>query len=128
MDLANSLIVLHINLYNRTFLTLLGNRIGKMLKVDAITLEQSKGKCAIIYVKVDLNEALLFEYAIRGKTYYIEYESLHLICFKCGKYTHYVEGYPYRSKKERDHNEEMVDVDRGLEREVVNQGQVVYGN
>ena len=32
-----------------------------------------------------LNQDLLSKYLIKGKIYFIEYESLHIIYFRCGK-------------------------------------------
>ena len=93
---------LPIRLLDSKFLTFLGNRIGKTLKVDATTIEQSRGRYAWLCVEVDLTKTLLLEYSI--KTYCIEYESLHLICLKCGKYGHYVEECPEKQNQRETDN------------------------
>ena len=45
-------------------------------------------------MEIDLSKTLLAKYSIQGKFYYIEYESIHLICFHCGKYGHTIEYCP----------------------------------
>ena len=50
---------LPIKYYDHKFLTFLENRIGKTLKVDVITSEQTRGKYARTYVEIDLIKALL---------------------------------------------------------------------
>ena len=59
-----------------------------MLKVDKNTLNRTKGRFARVCVKLDLNKPLLPSIMINGVEKKIEYEGLHLICFKCGKYGH----------------------------------------
>ena len=81
---------LSIRLYDEKFLTFVGNRIGRTLKVDATIVDQSRGKYARLCVEIELKKELLSEYSIKGKTYRIEYESLHMICFFYGKYKHYI--------------------------------------
>ena len=75
------LLGLPIQLYNEKFLTFVGNKIEKKLKVDVIMEEQPKGKYARICVEIDLNKLILSKYSIKGKTYKIEYESMHMIYF-----------------------------------------------
>ena len=61
------------------------------MKVDATTLEQARGKYARICIEVDLKKELLSEFALHGKTYCLQYESLHTVCFCCGLYEHLLE-------------------------------------
>jgi hypothetical protein len=46
---------------------------------------------------VDLSKPLLAMFSIKGRTYKVEYEGLHLLCLNCGKFGHYVEGCPKTS-------------------------------
>lgn len=85
--------------YSEVCLMELGNMIGTALKVDINTLahhQQSdvkveKGKYARVSVEVDLNKSLQSRFVICRKLYTVEYESLDLICFKCGCYGHKLE-------------------------------------
>ena len=88
-------------MFDRKFLTFLGNRIGKTLKVDIITSKQSRGRYVKIYIEVDSTKSLLLEYSIKGKTYHTEYESLHLIFFNYGKYGHYSEFCPDKPRQSK---------------------------
>lgn len=61
-----------------------------MLKIDELTLIHSRGKFARIYVKLDLQRKLVPAITALGKDFRLEYEGLHLICFRCGRYGHKV--------------------------------------
>ena len=43
-------------------------------------------------MEFDLNKKVLCKFSMKGKIYYIEYESIHIINFHCGKYKYLVEG------------------------------------
>lgn len=59
-----------------------------MLKIDNLTLIHDRGKFTRICVEFDLDEPLASHIIINGKKLFLEYEGLHLICFRCGKYEH----------------------------------------
>ena len=69
-------------------LWLIGGMLGTMCKVDPITETQARGRYARICVEIDISEPLLGSIIIDDRTIRVEYESLGLICFKCGKYGH----------------------------------------
>lgn len=69
-------------------LTAIGNRIGKTMKVDGSTLLLTRGSFARIGVQVNLKESLLPRIIYEKKEYMVEYEGLHCLCFRCGKYGH----------------------------------------
>lgn len=79
---------LPIEFYDQEFLTIMGNKIGKTLKVDLTTTMQTRGKFARVCVQVDLEKPLRAHYRLKGRPMRIEYEGIHLICFLCGKYGH----------------------------------------
>lgn len=81
--------------YDPEFLSALGDKIGKTLKVDLTTTLQTRGKFARLCVQVDLDNPLLANYKLKGRYMKIEYEGIHLICFSCGKYGHGEERCPY---------------------------------
>ncbi|RYR27887.1 uncharacterized protein LOC107645204 [Arachis ipaensis] len=79
---------LPIELYNHRFLWRVGSAIGHMLKVDRTTSIHSRGKFARICVEIDLAKQLVPRISVLGCELHLEYESLHQICFSCGKYGH----------------------------------------
>ena len=88
---------LPIEFYNKHFFWRVGNRIGRSLKVDGNTLRRKddgrkniieKAKFARIYVEIDLTKRFLSKFKLMGRTYRIEYEGLHFICFNYERYGH----------------------------------------
>ncbi|CAN1129179.1 hypothetical protein LINPERPRIM_LOCUS17283 [Linum perenne] len=74
--------------FDGAILKLIGDRIGKTVRIDHTTLEGSRGNFARICVEVDLSKPLLSKYRLRHQIRRIEYEGLHTICFNCGCYGH----------------------------------------
>lgn len=74
------------------FLHYVGNRICRTIKVDKNTFQHDRGKYARLCVEVDLHKPLLAVFEVKGKHYKVEYEGLHLLCLKCGRFGHYKEG------------------------------------
>ncbi|CAN1128820.1 hypothetical protein LINPERHAP2_LOCUS4872, partial [Linum perenne] len=74
--------------FDRTILQLIGDKIGKTVRIDHTTLEGSRGNFARICVEVDLCKPLMSKYRLRRRVRRIEYEGLHTICFNCGCYGH----------------------------------------
>lgn len=58
------------------------------VKMDTTTSLASIGKFARICVEVDLSKPLLSKFTLAGEVLPIEYESIQLVCFKCGIYGH----------------------------------------
>ncbi|XP_020211772.1 uncharacterized protein LOC109796515 [Cajanus cajan] len=79
---------LPIKLYNDRFLWRVGNKLGSMLKIDKLTSIHSRGKFARICAEINLNKKLVSMINVMGHIIKLEYEGLHAICFKCGKYGH----------------------------------------
>ncbi|CAN1140674.1 hypothetical protein LINPERPRIM_LOCUS24977 [Linum perenne] len=77
-----------LNIFYATVLKIIGDRIGKTVRIDHTTLEGSRGNLARICVEVDLSKPLLSKYRMRRRVRRIEYEGLHTICFNCGCYGH----------------------------------------
>ncbi|CAN1142820.1 hypothetical protein LINPERPRIM_LOCUS26198 [Linum perenne] len=80
--------------YDAAILTIIGNRIGKTVRLDGTTLEGSRGNFARICVEVDLSKPLLSKYRLRRRIRRIEYEGLHTICYSCGCYGHALDRCP----------------------------------
>ncbi|CAN1181524.1 hypothetical protein LINPERHAP2_LOCUS35448 [Linum perenne] len=74
--------------FDNSVLKIIGDRIGRTVRIDHTTLEGSRGNFARICVEVDLSKPLLSKYRLRRRVRRIEYEGLHVICFNCGCYGH----------------------------------------
>lgn len=85
---------LPIEYYDKKVMEFIGNRIGKIVRVDKTTLSHQKGKYAWMCVEVDLKKPLLATFELNVRNYKIEYEGLHLLCLNCGKFVHYLDGCP----------------------------------
>ncbi|KAK3221020.1 hypothetical protein Dsin_014990 [Dipteronia sinensis] len=72
---------------------LMGGMLGRMCKVDPITKNQARGRFARICLEIDITKPLLGSLSIDDRTIIVEYESLGLICFKCGRYGNSKESY-----------------------------------
>ncbi|XP_021803522.1 uncharacterized protein LOC110747700, partial [Prunus avium] len=66
----------------------IGNLLGKLLKIDALTTSQNRGKFARLCVELDMTKPLEAFIQINQIWYNIEYEGLPDICYHCGLYGH----------------------------------------
>ncbi|XP_019198912.1 PREDICTED: uncharacterized protein LOC109192673 [Ipomoea nil] len=76
------------------FLRKLGNRIGKIIRVDQATSLISRGMFARICVELDMRKPLVSKFTYGGKIRHMAYEGVHLVCFSCGLYGHTKETCP----------------------------------
>ena len=82
-----------INEKNQTFLqtkngpAAKGKQIGKVLKIDYTTSDAERGRYIRLCAEVDLTitKPLLSKFRLNRTVWKIEYESLNMICFNCGK-------------------------------------------
>lgn len=88
---------LPIKYYDKKFLSAIGNRIGRTVRVDKNTSKQERGKYARMSVEVDLTQPLLAMFEVHDHMYPVEYEGLHFLCLTCGRFGHYKEGCPHKS-------------------------------
>ncbi|CAN1132927.1 hypothetical protein LINPERHAP2_LOCUS7342, partial [Linum perenne] len=63
-------------------------QIGKLVRIDPTTIAMERGNYAWICVRVDLSKKLLSKYKLLHRVRRVEYEGLHVVCFKCGIYGH----------------------------------------
>ncbi|CAN1273486.1 hypothetical protein LINPERPRIM_LOCUS15066 [Linum perenne] len=94
--------------YDATILTIIGNKIGKTVRLDNTTLEGSRGNFARICVEVDLAKPLLSKYRLHRRVRRIEYEGLHTICFSCGCYGHAQDACDKKAEEELEENSEIM--------------------
>lgn len=66
----------------------LGDLVGKMVKGDPIIVEVYRGRYTRVCVEIDLSKPLLPFVTVLEEPQLVEYEGLHLICFRCGRYGH----------------------------------------
>src|ERR1044072_7451068 len=104
---------LPIELYNQEFLSRVGSKIGKMLKVDQLTSIHSRGKFARICVQIDLKKKFVPTVKVMGKVLNLEYEGLHQICFNCGNCGHRVGSFPEITvtEEQKNKNQESAKID-----------------
>ncbi|CAN1795057.1 hypothetical protein LINPERHAP1_LOCUS20483, partial [Linum perenne] len=74
--------------YHAQILTLLGNLLGRTVKIDYNTQHAERGKFARLAVEIDLNEPLAPMIKLDGCWQDVEYENLPALCFTCGKVGH----------------------------------------
>ncbi|KAI9127967.1 hypothetical protein K1719_000960 [Acacia pycnantha] len=75
-------------LFDKKFLLNLGNAIGKAIRLDIHTAQRARGKFARLCVELDLTKPLIPEFRVENQTLSIVYESLGLLCNKCGWFGH----------------------------------------
>ncbi|XP_040363115.1 uncharacterized protein LOC112167332 [Rosa chinensis] len=66
----------------------IGKILGDVVKVDQLTLGQSRGKFARVCIEVDLNKPLCPFVEVESVAYNVVYEGISLICFECGCFGH----------------------------------------
>ena len=80
---------LPIEYYHPEFLKHVGNKLGKLLKVDAITSATIRGRYARLCVQIHMTNPLLKCVKIGSFWQDIVYENLPMICYWCGRIGHH---------------------------------------
>ncbi|XP_058780632.1 uncharacterized protein LOC131654593 [Vicia villosa] len=87
---------LPVEYYDPKILHVIGNLVGRTIKVDKNTLQGERSKYARICVEVDISKPLLAMFELKNKSYRVEFKGLHLLCITCGKFGHYKDGCPLK--------------------------------
>ncbi|XP_031124258.1 uncharacterized protein LOC116026974 [Ipomoea triloba] len=66
----------------------IGNKLGKIIRVDHTTSLVSRGKFARVCMEVDITQPLISRFTLEEKVWPVAYEGMHLVCFSCGLYGH----------------------------------------
>lgn len=91
---------LPIEYYHVEALQLIGNAIGKVLRIDTHTVCESKGKFARLCIQVDIGKPLVIALLIGGKEQAVCYKGVQRLCFACGRIRHWRENCPYVVRRE----------------------------
>ncbi|KAK8502910.1 hypothetical protein V6N12_054137 [Hibiscus sabdariffa] len=85
---------LPVPLYKKSLIEEIGESIGHVIKLDYQMEWGRRGRFARLAISIDLSKPLVSKIMVNGKIQLIEYESLPLICFHCGRYGHAQESCP----------------------------------
>ena len=85
---------LSVEYFDQAFLNKIGNKIGKVMRIDQNTAFAQRGQFTRLSVELDLTKPLLSKFWFKGKVWKIQYEGLRMICFNCGKIGHAEEKCP----------------------------------
>ncbi|KAL2925231.1 hypothetical protein RDABS01_033541 [Bienertia sinuspersici] len=85
---------LSVEYFDTSFLTRVGSKIGRVIRIDKTTAAAERGKFTRLCVELDLSKPLLSKFWLKGKVWKIQYEGLRLICYNCGKINHREEDCP----------------------------------
>ena len=86
---------LPIEYYNARALHQIGKSIGNVLRIDAHTATESRGKFARICVQIDINKPLVTAILIGKFEQPVSYEGIQKLCFGCGRVGHQKNQCPY---------------------------------
>ncbi|KAI9094816.1 hypothetical protein K1719_026622 [Acacia pycnantha] len=109
-------------LFDKKFLLNLGNVIGKAIKLDIHTAHRARGKFSRMCIELDLTKPLVPEFKVEGQTLSIVYESLGLLCTKCGMFGHVKDGCEYFQRKKCETRMESGSRFTVLEEEAIGEG------
>ncbi|XP_019150543.1 PREDICTED: uncharacterized protein LOC109147335 [Ipomoea nil] len=79
---------LPVEYFDDLFLMKIARRVGRPINIDSTTSLISKGSFAWVCVELDISKPLLSKFTLEEEVWPVEYEGLHLVCFKCGLYGH----------------------------------------
>jgi hypothetical protein len=85
-----------IELYDRNILRRIGNQLGSLLKIDARTMDNERGRFARLCVQIDLDQPLTPKVRIGNMVQKIQYEGISTIYFECGRVGHRVDNCHFR--------------------------------
>ncbi|KAL2923359.1 hypothetical protein RDABS01_014850 [Bienertia sinuspersici] len=98
---------LAVEYFDTIFLHRIGEKIGRVIKVDKITQAATRGQFTRLCVELDWSKPLLLKFWLKGKNWKIQYEGLRLICYHCGKINHKEEECPLLKAQEKDTDHEQ---------------------
>ncbi|XP_052877335.1 uncharacterized protein LOC108472367 [Gossypium arboreum] len=73
-------------LYKKKIIEVIGNTIGKVIRLDFNTDSRTRGRFARLAAYINLDKPLVAQILVNGRIQKVEYEALSTIYFSCGKY------------------------------------------
>ncbi|KAL4384619.1 hypothetical protein GQ457_15G006160 [Hibiscus cannabinus] len=114
--------------YSKALFRRIAAIVGDVVKVDYNTKAGERGKFARLAVTVDLNKPLIPCIGIDNFVQKLEYEGLHMICYKCGVFGHLQESCEGTDGSNRDPQNGLANSDKGKEiKEDANGGKDLFG-
>ncbi|XP_021726906.1 uncharacterized protein LOC110731183 [Chenopodium quinoa] len=98
---------LSVEYFDKEFLLKVGNKIGKVVRIDNNTAMAQRSQFTRLSIELDLSKPLLSKFWLKGKVLRVQYEGLRLICFNCGKIGHQSDKCPAVCDKELNGEAEM---------------------
>lgn len=68
------------------FLSKIGSKIGKVLRVDKTAAQAERGQFTRLSMEIDLTKPLLSKFWLKGRVWRVQYEGIRMICYKCESY------------------------------------------
>ena len=81
---------------------MIGEKIGKIIKVDNTIAFVKLGKFTRMFVEVDLPKSLHIKFLLHGKVWHVQYEGLRLVHLKHGKIGHKEKSCPFHTLENND--------------------------
>ena len=75
----------------------IGRAIRPVLRIDAHTATESRGRFVRLCVQICFDRPLIKNIKVGGINQPVQYEGLTALCFSCGRVGHKAEGCPYRA-------------------------------
>ena len=82
--------------YHKLILWMIGQTVGKVVRINYNMESATRGKFARIAIEVTLSKPLVSQFLLDGKVQKVKYENLPNISFGCSKYGHSCESCPDR--------------------------------
>lgn len=79
---------LSVEYFDKQILHKIGEKIGKVIKIDRNTESMDRGQYVRFCIEVDISKPLLSKFRLNGRIWKIQYEGLKMVCFKCGRLGH----------------------------------------
>lgn len=80
--------ILPVEYYTESWLRKAWDEIRKTVKVDKKTLATTRERFDKVCIEINLGKPLRSRYRMRGREWRLQYEGLHDMCYRCGKYGH----------------------------------------
>ena len=100
--------------YESEVLQQIGGAIGRLLRIDAHTALEARGRYARLCIQVDVNKPLVDTVLIGRFEQPVIYEGIHKLCFLCGRIGHKKEICPFTIRGPMEGKPESVGVGDGL--------------